>query len=186
MKNYIEELKRSISRKEQEKAALQNQITSLQDQCAAEADAKQEALANGDNAAYLIAYRKIQDYENQIKGLQALIADKEKVSLKPEIIKALNAEITNFEEDRRKTIKRYFDAKHALAEMFVDACRAEDDLKKTRSEYMTIGGIDEYSGEVKGVNDMEPKHIEAARFFKDELIEMGYDFGAIMTGHQGF
>ena len=186
MKKHIEELNNSITRKEQEKAALQSQIEALQDQCVAEKQTKQDALANGDNAAYLAAHRKIQDYESQIQGLQALIADKEKVSIKPEIIKALNAEITDFEDSRKKAIKKYCEAKRDLAEMFVSACRAENELKAIRNDFMQMGNISEYSGEIKTVASMEPHFNEATRFLKEELTAMGYNFTAIVTGQQTF
>ena len=186
MKNNIAELNNSITRREQEKAAIQSQIDNLRNLCDTEKQAKQDALTANDNAAYLAAHRRIQDYENQIQGLQELIADKEKASMKPEIIKALNGEIAEFEENRKKTIKKYLEAKRTLAEVFANACHAEDEIRQLRLYYMQMGNISEYSGEVKAVTSMEPKWAEAIRFLRDDLTAMGYDVGAILTGQKVF
>ena len=107
MKNYIEELKSSLSRKEQEKETIRGQIRSLQEQKLADETAKNDALTSGDNDAYIAAHLRIQDYEAQIAAMKDLLAAKEKVSAKPEIVSALNNEIAAFEDNRKKAIKKY-------------------------------------------------------------------------------
>lgn len=186
MKNYIEELNSSLSRKEQEKETIRDQIRNLQEQKLADEKAKNDALTSGDNDAYIAAHLRIQDYEAQIAAMKDLLAAKEKVSAKPEIVAALNNTIAAFEDNRKKAIKKYQTARRELAAMFVDACHAEDEMKRIRSNYMTMGDISDLTGEVHKVDPMEPHFNEAARFFKDDLEALGYNYTAIITGQQGF
>ena len=186
MKNHIEELNSLLAKREQEKLAIRNQINNLQDQKAAEEQILQDALNNGDNEAYLASHRNLQNYDMQLKALQDLLAHKEKISNKPEVIAALNNAIADFEAERKKERKKYKEAKRALAELYVDACHAENELKKTLSFYMEQEMISNWTGEVKKISSIEPKYQEAARFFRDDLVDMGYDFVAIMTAQSEF
>lgn len=186
MKDYIEKLNTLLTKKEQEKTVIKNQITQLQEKKAAEQKVMQAALDNADTEAFLASHVIIQDCDMQLKALQDLLEHKEKTSNKPEVIAALNNAIEAFEAEHKKDRKKYQDAKRALCQQYIDACHAENELKKTISFYMAQEGISDLTGEVKKLSSMEPKHQEAARFFRDDLINMGYDFAAIMTAQSEF
>jgi len=186
MKNYLEELNSSMARHEQEKNAIRDQIRSLQEKKAEDDKAKQDALTSGDNAAYLAAHRRIQDYEAQILALKDLLKAKEKISYKADVIKALNNTINDFESSRGKALVKYKEAKRALAKLYADACHAEEELKRVRADYMQRENIDFYAGEVRNVTSFEPARREALGLLKDELSAMGYDVEAIKTGRQSF
>lgn len=183
---HIKALRDLLDRRQQEQAALRDKVRELQDQKAAEEQILQDALNNSDNEAYLAAHRNLQSYDMQLKALQDLLAHKEKISNKPEVIAALNNAIADFEAERKKERKKYQEAKRALAQLYVDACHAENVLKKTLSFYMNQEMISDWTGEVKKISSIEPKYQEAARFFRDDLIDMGYDFTAIMTAQSEF
>lgn len=186
MKNYLEELNSSMARHEQEKNAIRDQIRILQEKKIEDDKTKQDAITSGDNDAYLAAHRRIQDYEGQIKALQDLLAAKEKISYKADVIKALNNTINDFEASRGKALVKYKEAKRALAKLYADACHAEEELKRVRADYMQMANIDFYAGEVKDVSSFEPARREALTFLKDELSALGYDVEAIKTGRQRF
>lgn len=183
---HIEELNALLESKEKEKESIRSQIRSLQDQKAKDEKVKKESLAKGDNDAYLAAHRRIYDCDIQIQGLQDLLADKENNSDKAEIVKAVNNAINDFNADRKKAAKKYQDAKRALAQMYAEACHEENIMSKIRLDYMNQADMFRKSGEIKSVKSIEPMHQEAIRFFKNDLIALGYDLAAILTGREQF
>lgn len=183
---HIEELRNLLASREKEKESIRSQIKALQDQKAKDENAKNESLTKGDNDSYLAAHHRIYDCDIQIQGLQDLLADKEKLSNKDEIVKAVNDEIDDFQANRKKAIKEYETAKRALAKMYADACHEENILSNIRADFAQQAGLWSESAEIKKVKSIEPKHREAFNFFKDDLIALGYDVTAIILGHQKF
>lgn len=183
---HIEKLASTLERKEQEKASIRDQIKVLQDRKAAEENAKQDALNSDNNEAFLAAHSKAHDLESQIEGLQELLKAKENQPIKPEVVKALNAAIEDYEKDKSKVKKKYFDLKKTMAEMFADILHAENEMNRIRNYYMTVGKISAFTGEVSPISKIENNYEIPTRFLREELEAMGYDVPAIMIGKDGF
>ncbi|MDO4206845.1 MAG: hypothetical protein Q4D15_04525, partial [Lachnospiraceae bacterium] len=94
--------------------------------------------------------------------------------------------VADFENDRQRAIKKYQEAKRALAEMYANLCHEESEMKTVRTEWMAAGGIEPFTGEVREVKNFETDYRVAIDYFEKELYALGHDVVAIKVGRQTF
>lgn len=186
MNRHIEGLNKMMAQKEQERTTIRDQIRELQERKLTDEQAKQTALADGNNDAYLAAHKRIQDHDAQIAALQDLLNAKEQISSKKEIVSALNQAVADFENDRQRAIKKYIEEKKKLAEMYANLCHEESEMKTIRANWMATGDISAFTGEVREVKNFETDYRAAIDYFKNELYALGHDVAEIKMGRQTF
>lgn len=186
MKNYIEDLKKTIASRRQEEASIQSKIENAQKEIEQLSAKKMEALSKDNNEEYLSIYRKIQERESYISDLQVMLKDRQRtIVTNGEIIVAWDKTCVDFEETRRKDLEAYRKMKLDLAKMYVKLLQSENDVSKDYHECFSMGNFQAHEvHQLIPIQTFEARKQQANIFLKEECAEkLHVDLNELMMGN---